>query len=132
MKNNEFDADEVIKQKDLTPPKIEQVNLSEEKYLKLFELNDEGLRLYGQYKKEQMWTILKWSCLGTALGYSFCVMMDIVFKNMKNPKRDIIQSGIFIASLGFFTYTGLQISTINFRQKQNILIEKYGKEINNF
>ncbi len=130
MKNNDFDADEVIKKKE--PIKVQEVQLSDEKFLKLFELNDEGLRLYGQYKKEQLWTVLKWSCLGTALGYSFCIMMDIVFKNMKNPKKDIVQGGIFLTTMGFFTYTGLQVSTIHFRQKQNTLIEKYGKEINNF
>jgi hypothetical protein len=130
MKNNEFDADEVIKKKE--PVKFEEVKLSEDKILKLFELNDEGLRLYGQYKKEQMWTILKWSCLGTALGYSFCIIIDIVGKKMKNTKKDILQGAIFISTMGFFTYTGLQVSTIHFRQKQNVLIEKYGKEINNF
>jgi hypothetical protein len=137
MKNpDNFGADEVIITNTVDIPKQpihnEPVQLKQEKYLKLFELNDEGLRLYGKYKKEQMWTILKWSCLGTALGYSFSVMFDIVFKNMQNPKKDIIQSSIFILTMGFFTYTGLQASTFKFKQRQNELIENYGKEINNF
>ena len=130
MNNNEFEADEVINK--INIENTENIKISEDKYLKLFELNDEGLRLYGQYKKEQYWTILKWSCLGTALGYSFSTIFDIVFKNMKNPKKDIIQGLIFISTTIFLTYTGFQISTINFRMKQNVLIEKYGKEINNF
>jgi hypothetical protein len=136
---NDFGADEVIKketknnntQQTTTFSTPEPVNLSEEKYMKLFELNDEGLRLYGKYKKEQMWTILKWSCLGTAVGYSFSIMFDIIFKNMQNPKKDIIQSSIFIVTMGFFTYTGLQASTYRFKLRQNELVQNYGKEINN-
>ena len=130
MNSNEFEADQVLKKNN--NESIESVKISDDKYLKLFELNDEGLRLYGQYKKEQYWTILKWSCLGTALGYSFSTIFDIIFKNMKNPKKDIIQGMIFFSTTMFLTYTGIQVSTVNFRMKQNVLIEKYGKEINNF
>ena len=130
MNNNEFDADQVLKKN--KNEFLENVKISEDKHLKLFELNDEGLRLYGQYKKEQYWTILKWSCLGTALGYSFSTIFDIIFKNMKNPKKDIIQGLLFVSTTTFLTYTGIQVSTMHFRTKQNILIEKYGKEINNF
>ena len=134
-KSNEFDADEVIVKE--TPQQTaintnQYTNLKQENYLKLFELNDEGLRLYGKYKKEQMWTILKWSCLGTALGYSFSIMVDIIFKNMQGTKKDLVQSGVFLCTMGFFTYTGLQASTFKFKQRQHELIENYGKEINNF
>ena len=89
--SNNFEADEVLKNSTLQQEnKILEENLEsgkEElkpiKFYKTYELNDEGLRLYGMYKKQQHLNMIKLSLLGTCLGCLFAAAVDLSFKKMK-------------------------------------------------
>jgi len=99
------------------------------KLYKTYELNEEGLRLYGKYKKQQLFSILKFSFFGTVIGYSLALAIEIGFKKMKFTTKDYLKTFCLISCMGLFTFYGVQISIVQFRQKQNILTQKYGKEI---
>lgn len=138
---NDYNADEVLKplpeynklpQENDTVNKIEEENKVDLKPLKLFktyELNDEGLRLYGIYKKQQHLTIFKWSFLGTAFGCIFAVIIDVSFKKMSFAKKDYLKTLFLFGSIGLCTFYGVQISTYRFKLKQLELSKKYGREI---
>jgi hypothetical protein len=138
---NEYNADEVLKplpeysklpQKLIDKTKIEEDQKEDLKPLKLFktyELNDEGLRLYGIYKKQQHLTIFKWSFLGTAFGCIFAFIIDVSFKKMSFTKKDYLKTFFLYGSIGICTFYGVQISTYRFKLKQLELSQKYGKEI---
>jgi hypothetical protein len=138
---NDYMADEVLKplpeytklpQKFEDKSKIEEENKVDLKPLKLFktyELNDEGLRLYGIYKKQQHLTIFKWSFLGTAFGCLFAFIIDVSFKKMSFTKKDYLKTLFLFGSIGLCTFYGVQISTYRFKLKQLELSQKYGKEI---
>ncbi len=137
---NEYNADEILKPLpdynklpvDLDKTKKEADNKVELKQLKLFktyELNDEGLRLYGIYKKQQHLTIFKWSFLGTAFGCIFAFIIDVSFKKMSFSTKDYLKSLALFGSIGLCTFYGVQISTYRFKIKQLELSQKYGEEI---
>jgi hypothetical protein len=137
----EYNADEIIKplpEYIKFPEKLDEIkkkeadNKVELKSLKLFktyELNDEGLRLYGIYKKQQHLTIFKWSFLGTAVGCIFSFIIDVSFKKMSFSSKDYLKSLVLLGSIGLCTFYGVQISTYKFKLKQIELSQKYGKEI---
>ena len=137
---NEYQADEVLKPLpeynkppfELDKTKMEADNKVELKPLKLFktyELNDEGLRLYGIYKKQQHLTIFKWSFLGTGFGCIFAFIIDVSFKKMSFSTKDYLKTLALFGSIGICTFYGVQISTYRFKLKQLELSQKYGKEI---
>ena len=137
----DYNADEIIKPLPdyiKFPEKLDEIreeeadNKVELKSLKLFktyELNDEGLRLYGNYKKQQHLTIFKWSFLGTAVGCIFSFVIDVSFKKMSYSSKDYMKTLVLIGSIGLCTFYGVQISTYRFKLKQIELSKKYGKEI---
>lgn len=104
--------------------------LKPNQYFKFYELNEEGLKLYGKYKKEQMLSVLKWSILGTVIGYSFSVLIELYGKKINPNRIDIYKTGFLFMSVGFFTFQGLQKATMTFKKQQNQLTLKYGKEVN--
>jgi len=99
------------------------------KYLKFYELNEDGLRLYGQYKKEQHLRTLKWSVLGTTFGAGLGVLFEISFKKMNPRRKDYWKTLLLFSCITFCTYEGFNVSTNDFKKKQNELVEKYGKEV---
>ncbi len=135
--SNNFEADEVLKNSTLQQEnKILEENLEsgkEElkpiKFYKTYELNDEGLRLYGMYKKQQHLNIIKWSLLGTCLGCLFAAAVDLSFKKMKYSSKDFLKTFILLGNIGFFTYYGIQAGSIQFRAKQRELSQLYGREV---
>ncbi len=136
-----FGADEILKTiEDENKSKIKpvfsdidksepKVDLKPLKLYKTYELNEEGLRLYGKYKKQQYLNMLKWSFLGTVFGCLFAAIIDVSFKKMKYVTKDYLKAVVLVGSMGFFTYTGTQVSISVFRRKQNELAQLYGKEI---
>jgi hypothetical protein len=141
MKNskndNPFGADEVIitsKEPNSTikhsKEEIKQINQeNKNKYLKMYELNEEGLRQFGVIKKQHWLTTIKWSFFGTVFGFSLSTAFDFGFRRMNPVKRDYIKTGILMGSVGLFTLHGFNISNTEFRKKQNELVIKYGKEV---
>jgi len=107
----------------------DKIEIKENQYLKFFELNEEGLKLYGQYKKEQWLTVLKWSFLGTVIGFSFSVLLEIYAKKMSSQKKDVWKTSILFMSVGFLSFQGLQNATRTFKKRQLELVKKYGKEV---
>ena len=128
---NSFGADEVLRPETLQiiPKSSEKVDLKPVKFYKTYELNEEGLRLYGTYKKQQHLNMIKWSLLGTSIGCLFAAIVDMTFKRMKFGSKDIAKTIILLGSIGLFTFHGIQASTIQFRAKQRELSQLYGKEI---
>lgn len=106
-----------------------QNKLEHNKYLKMYELNPEGLRLYGQYKKEQMFSILKWSFVGTAVGVGLSSGSEVLLRRSNSRFIDYVKATIFVTSIMSFTFLGIQASAVIFRNKTSELAEKYGKEI---
>jgi hypothetical protein len=135
MVDKNFGADEVLKInndiKNKTNIQIEKdkVDLKPVKFYQAYELNDEGLRLYGMYKKQQHLNMIKWSVFGTCLGCVFAAIVDVSFKKMKFQSKDIVKTIILLGSIGLFTFHGIQISTMIFKTKQRELSQLYGKEI---
>ena len=140
--NNDFNADELIKPKSLKSPQQLQIDsqinkndlnadidITPNKYLKFYELNEDGLKLYGVYKKEQYLRTLKWSVLGTVFGVSLSILFEITFKRMDMKKKDVYKTFILFGSVIFCTFQGLNVSTSDFKKKQNILVQYYGKEV---
>jgi len=138
--DNDFNADEVIKpvvnrNKQLVELEAKKEmntnsdNTDNNKYLKFYELNEDGLKLYGIYKKEQYLSTLKWSVLGTAFGVGMSIFFDVVFKRMDMKKKDVYKTFILFGSVIFCTYQGFNVSTSDFKKKQNVLVQYYGKEI---
>lgn len=140
---NAFDADEVLKpikeeqhalnsingfDKSKSPDK-EEYELKPLKLYKTYELNEEGLRLYGKYKKQQYLNVLKWSFLGTVVGCSIAAIIDASFKKMKFATKDYLKAFFLLGSMGLFTFYGIQASIMTFRQNQLKLTQMYGKEI---
>jgi hypothetical protein len=136
----DFGQDSGIIKKDkflTTANRIDNIIKSEEpleelkpnQYFKFYELNEEGLKLYGKYKKEQMLSVLKWSILGTVIGYSFSVLIELYGKKINPNRIDIYKTGFLFMSVGFFTFQGLQKATMTFKKQQNQLTLKYGKEV---
>jgi hypothetical protein len=136
----DFGQDSGIIKKDkflTTSQKIDNIIKSQEpleelkpnQYFKFYELNEEGLKLYGKYKKEQMLSVLKWSVLGTVIGYSFSVLIELYGKKINPNRIDIYKTGFLFMSVGFFTFQGLQKATMTFKKQQNYLTLKYGKEV---
>lgn len=107
----------------------EKIEIKDNQYLKFFELNEEGLKLYGKYKKEQWLTVLKWSFLGTVLGFSMSVLLEIYAKKMTNHRKDVWKTSILFLSVGFMSFQGLQNATHTFKKRQLELVKKYGKEV---
>jgi hypothetical protein len=143
MKNNNinsnydrtFGADEELyphkeeNQESINNKQTDIVDLKRLKLYKTYELNGEGLKLYGKYKKQQHLNTLKWSFLGTVFGCVLSAAVDITFNKMKYHHKDFMKSIILLGSIGIFTYYGIQASIINFREKQNELTRTHGKEI---
>jgi hypothetical protein len=98
-------------------------------YLKFYELNDEGLRLYAQYKKAQHLKTLKFSLLGTALGFVLSNVMEVTLRRLSSTSLDVYKTFVFISVSGIITYNGYLASSIELKSKQRELVEKYGKEI---
>lgn len=98
-------------------------------YLKFYELNEEGLRLYAQYKKAQHLKTLKFSLLGTALGFVLSNVMEVTLRRISNTYLDIYKTFVFVSVSGVITYNGYLASTLELKSKQRELVEKYGKEI---
>ena len=103
--------------------------LKPNQYFKFYELNDEGLKLYGKYKKEQMLSVLKWSVLGTVIGYSFSLLFELYGKKFNSSRIDLYKTSFLFMCVGFFTFQGLQKATTTFKRQQNELTLKYGKEV---
>jgi hypothetical protein len=103
--------------------------LKPNQYFKFYELNEEGLQLYGKYKKEQMLSVLKWSMLGTVVGYSFSILIELYGKRINSNRIDMYKTGILLMSVGFFSFQGLQKATMTFKKQQNQLTLQYGKEV---
>ena len=108
---------------------IDKIELQENQYLKFFELNEDGLKLYGKYKKEQWLTVLKWSTLGTVIGFSFSILLELYAKKMSSQKKDLWKTGILFMSVGFLSFQGLQTATNTFKKRQIELVKLYGKEV---
>lgn len=111
--------------------KNEENNELEKKndYLKFFELNDEGLKLYAQYKKAQYLKTLKFSLLGTTAGFILSNVMELLMRRTSHTYLDIYKTFVFFTVTGVITYNGFLAATIEMRIKQKELAEKYGKEI---
>ena len=109
---------------------LDKVNSNNnDEYLKFYELNDEGLRLYAQYKKAQHLKTLKFSLLGTAIGFVVSNLMEVTLRRMNNTSLDIYKTLVFFSITGIITYNGYLASSIELKSKQRELVEKYGKEI---
>jgi hypothetical protein len=127
-----FGADEVLKPDTLqviSRPQAEKVELKPVKFYKTYELNEEGLKLYGMYKKQQHLNMIKWSLLGTCIGCLFAAIVDISFRKMKFRNKDIVKALLLVGSIGLFSFHGVQASTMQFRAKQRELSQLYGKEV---
>lgn len=122
LKKEKVLSNENLKEKD-------KIEIKENQYLKFFELNEEGLKLYGKYKKEQWLTVLKWSFLGTVMGFSLSVLLEIYAKKMSTQKKDVWKTSILFLSVGFLSFQGLQNATHTFKKRQLELVKKYGKEV---
>jgi len=133
IKLEDFSAiNHLNKDKLLSPENIkdkENIEIKENQYLKFFELNEEGLKLYGKYKKEQWLTVLKWSFLGTVIGFSLSVLLEIYAKKMSTQKKDVWKTSILFMSVGFLSFQGLQNATHTFKKRQLELVKKFGKEV---
>jgi hypothetical protein len=130
-KENKFNADDILTQinNEKQGETLPKEDLKPLKLFKTYELNDEGLRLYGIYKKQQSWTIFKWSFLGTAFGCISAFIIDVTFKKMNFNKKDYLKTIFLFGSIGLCTYYGIEISTYNFRLKQKELSQNYGREV---
>ncbi len=127
-----FGADEVIKpMNNSVDSKQEEVteDLKPIKYYKTYELNEEGLRLYGMYKKQQHLNIIKWSLLGTCIGCSFAAIIDISFRKIKFKTKDYLKAFFLVGSIVIFSFYGIQGASMKFRIQQRELSQKYGKEV---
>lgn len=99
-------------------------------YFQYYQLNDEGIRKYGELKKKQYLATLKWSFVGTTFGILGAMIIDNTFKKTEFAKRDIYKTLFLVASSIFFTYNGFRISSYNFEKEKNELCKEYGEEIN--
>jgi hypothetical protein len=128
-KEADFGADKIFN-KDLEYIKTnEPVEIKPVKLYKTYELNEEGLRLYGKYKKQQFLSVIKWSLLGTSIGCLFSAIVDISFKKMTFKSKDFFKTFVLLGSITIFSYCGIQASTLQFRAKQKELSSMYGKEV---
>lgn len=109
--------------------KKEQILLNEG-YFKYYQLNDEGIRKYGELKKKQHLVTLKWSFLGTTFGVLGAKLIDVSLKKTEFAKRDVYKAIFLVISSVFFTYNGYRISSYNFEKEKNELCKEYGEEIN--
>lgn len=102
----------------------------ETKYLKMYELNDEGLRLYAKYKKEQLFTTLKYSFYGTIFGATLAYLLfEMNLKKTYSRRKDLMKTAVLLSCCFFFTFHGIHVSSDEFRRKQATLADLYGKEI---
>ena len=110
--------------------KIGPTDIDFSKYTKMYELNADGLKLYGQYKKEKLLRTLKWSFVGTGLGYTMAMMAGIVLRRWDKNKREYFQAFVLLGTMSVTTWIGFKISDVEFAKRTNVLIDSYGKEIN--
>lgn len=94
-----------------------------------YQLNEEGIRLYGIEKKKQLLTTLKWSMLGTAVGYISSSFIDIFAKRMDPIKKDYFKAVTLILTVGSLTMMGYQMSNNEFKKVQSEICENYGKKV---
>lgn len=138
--NTNFGADEIISKPEVKKSNMKDIKLlieekkdtfqlDKSKFNKLFQLNSEGLKLYGQYKKQQLWNTIKWSFLGTLAGFFVSIIIDRSFKKMNTNTKDYFKGFMLIGCIGVFTFQGMIVSSHEFAKKQNMLIEKYGREV---
>jgi hypothetical protein len=105
------------------------IEQQDEEFLKFFELNDEGLKLYAQYKKTQYLRTVKFSFLGTAIGFVLSNILEVTMRRRySHSSLDLIKTSVFFVTTGAITYNGFQAATMEFKSKQKELVEKYGKE----
>jgi hypothetical protein len=128
-KVNDYGADKIFEKEELYQTQNEAVELKPVKLYKTYELNEEGLRLYGKYKKQQFLSVIKWSFLGTGIGCIFSAIIDISFKKMTFKSKDFLKTLALLGNICIFTYYGIQASTLQFRLKQKELSSMYGKEV---
>lgn len=106
------------------------MNDKDGKLFQFYQLNEEGIRLYGVEKKKQLLTTLKWSMLGTAVGYISSSFIDIFAKRMDPIKKDYFKTFTLILTVGSLTMMGYQISINEFKKVQAEICEKHGKKVN--
>lgn len=111
------------------PHKVINIELNMEKYTKMYELNEDGLRLFGQYKKEKLFKTLKWSFSGTVIGYTLALLGGVAMKKWDRTKRDCIQASILIGTMIFTSWVGFKVSDAEFALRTNKLIDIHGKEL---
>ena len=111
------------------PTKPTPVELKPLKLFQSYELNDEGLRLYGKYKKQQLYDNIKWSLLGITMGVIFSFLIDLKSKKMSYRNKDIFKTVVLFGSIGFFSFYGKQVTSYEFSIRQREICQLYGKEI---
>ena len=133
MSNNQFEADEIIS----TKKKIQEIPINEKEvenlhaidYLKIYRLNDEGLLVFIKAAKKKRYQIQKSMFFGTLYGYAGGLAIEVLFKNIKEPRRDYIKAGcvIFCTMVSFFL--GYSQAQVEFVARNNEIIRRYGKEV---
>lgn len=103
--------------------------LQPNKYISYYQLNDEGLRQYGSLKKKQLLSTLKWSFLGTTMGFISSFIIEMGFKRMDTIRKDYFKAGFLTFCVFGFSLIGYKISTAQFKKEQQELCKLYGKPI---
>lgn len=103
--------------------------LQPNKYISYYQLNDEGLRQYGSLKKKQLLSTLKWSILGTTMGFISSFIIEMGFKRMDTIRKDYFKAGFLTFCVFGFSLIGYKISTAQFKKEQQELCKLYGKPI---
>jgi hypothetical protein len=134
--NTNYSKDKFLKNSLLDEESDEKIDkeskvdtLQPNKYISYYQLNDEGLRQYGTLKKKQLLSTLKWSFLGTTMGFISSFIIEIGFKRMDTVRKDYFKAGFLTFCVMGFSFIGYKISLTQFKKEQQELCKLYGKPI---